>query len=1216
MVAVLPFFPGNDKADLLPTSFDHGKHRHIIAWGANHRTFEHAKDSSVTGRWVGNRSQSSTKRVTLLLGNVPIPRDLDYYFEVKIVKTDGSSHISVGLSPGGRKKWDHGSYSYQANRVKCWFPRGGRRTDNFGAFFASGNIVGCGWKQGENTIYYTKNGEDLGAAYSDVSASEPLYPAVSFTPGVKIHVNFGQEPFAFNVVEDASLDEEQREKLRKAAEERRKKEIAEEEALRKKEKEEEERRQREAAQPILNMGYTLTQALKALSVTGYNGVEVAVLWLIENPDYNFGADPPSVENPKLSESTELPKEEKATTENAMDVDSVAADDDSSYNTDASRQCLLRAAEDFESAVKSTTAEMEPLVSSEWEDRLIPELKSFMEIDGFSYFEVDEYLQQIRNELANGREQQALDNLVQIMGDAVPDINLSSFADKSMKKDGHSLKVDQVGLGDQLVVRYIDLLDASPSVRRFWNPETDSKYSGEVGVVRAVEHKTKLVRLEFFSPEEASLTERWYPVGALTRSKKKLLDDPPLSKADLISEIIACDRSLTADFARRALLSLLSQMNDFGSLSLSQYFSLVSEAYLEHSSSVEDINFTATPHSPFRGMEKASIKMRSYLASLRASSQPFPASSSPSINQFVEELSEVAISSMNSSLALAKKATSVRVGGRMDQMMSTSIEGSNALWIVFDRSAGALEQREGASLNVHESPDSPALRSFGPSSPPSTFEVLGSTAHYLLQAKSTDKSLRLSFHVVPVSADLLLFRWIVSFIMSEFYEKLDHTSLPSSLPGLMEVLYSKAVDYLYRSPVPTPSKEAMMYLTSELLTCLRRNDQTELLSRLPLDRLAVFQKEMVTLYNSENQRRPGVCSAYLQALINLAVSVHLQEIQIKSSLSPSSSTATSSTNAMEVDTPSAAPDVGNPRDEAYFAALALAQAIREQQRAETEDVPPTEGEVDAMEVDQGQVGDEKMSTAVVAEDSDIAGQQNEDQPGEEDDVEAVEGGTLSGLFSSLDNLRASSNSLRQSSDAIPPPSRDDLMNIDEGGSPSHDSESDSDDGESAEESMDDELRLALALSMSGSTGEDAAEPPAPSDLPSPPSPSGHVPPSPSNMNKPPGSSSQPSSPSPSSVPPSSPPPSLIPPPPVSPSKSRPAKVFRKRKIATAAVPTKSPIPRWLDEMLTVTRMIEFLTLKDQEGILHHPYHFGVPSPSLISSHLFLVPPPSYSERHRS
>ena len=45
----------------------------------------------------------------------------------------------------------------------------------------------------------------------------------------------------------------------------------------------------------------------------------------------------------------------------------------------------------------------PPGAADWEETVIPEIRLYMEIDGFSNFEVEEYLMQIRNQLLEGNK---------------------------------------------------------------------------------------------------------------------------------------------------------------------------------------------------------------------------------------------------------------------------------------------------------------------------------------------------------------------------------------------------------------------------------------------------------------------------------------------------------------------------------------------------------------------------------------------------------------------------------------------------------------------------------------------------------------------------------------------------------------------------------------------------------------------------------------------
>jgi len=88
MVSVLPYYPFSEKVNLLPTCFDTKRHLGLIFWGSDFRTVENIGFSGISlrTRSLGSgegRYGESQKEELLLLGNVPIPLDLFYYFEVK-----------------------------------------------------------------------------------------------------------------------------------------------------------------------------------------------------------------------------------------------------------------------------------------------------------------------------------------------------------------------------------------------------------------------------------------------------------------------------------------------------------------------------------------------------------------------------------------------------------------------------------------------------------------------------------------------------------------------------------------------------------------------------------------------------------------------------------------------------------------------------------------------------------------------------------------------------------------------------------------------------------------------------------------------------------------------------------------------------------------------------------------------------------------------------
>lgn len=73
----------------------------------------------------------------------------------------------------------------------------------YGPTFTSGDVIGCGINYANHSAFFTKNGVSLGVAFESIdTSSELLYPCVGLsTAGEAITANFGQEPFAFDIVE-------------------------------------------------------------------------------------------------------------------------------------------------------------------------------------------------------------------------------------------------------------------------------------------------------------------------------------------------------------------------------------------------------------------------------------------------------------------------------------------------------------------------------------------------------------------------------------------------------------------------------------------------------------------------------------------------------------------------------------------------------------------------------------------------------------------------------------------------------------------------------------------------------------------------------------------------------------------------------------------------------------------------------------------------------
>ena len=78
----------------------------------------------------------------------------------------------------------------------------------YGPTFATGDIIGCCMNFQERLIFYTKNGQLLDIAFSDMTFSAPerfdqedIYPSIWLSSlDDHVRVNFGQKSFLFNIM--------------------------------------------------------------------------------------------------------------------------------------------------------------------------------------------------------------------------------------------------------------------------------------------------------------------------------------------------------------------------------------------------------------------------------------------------------------------------------------------------------------------------------------------------------------------------------------------------------------------------------------------------------------------------------------------------------------------------------------------------------------------------------------------------------------------------------------------------------------------------------------------------------------------------------------------------------------------------------------------------------------------------------------------------------
>ena len=118
-----------------------------------------------------------------------------------------SECIAVGLAtqafhvhsrmPG----WDRESFGFHGDDGGI-FHNSGQMLNRFGARFGAGDVIGCGVDYQRQAIFYTRNGDFLGYAFSlhESFLHRDLYPVVGIDSHCPVVCNFGiEKPFQFDL---------------------------------------------------------------------------------------------------------------------------------------------------------------------------------------------------------------------------------------------------------------------------------------------------------------------------------------------------------------------------------------------------------------------------------------------------------------------------------------------------------------------------------------------------------------------------------------------------------------------------------------------------------------------------------------------------------------------------------------------------------------------------------------------------------------------------------------------------------------------------------------------------------------------------------------------------------------------------------------------------------------------------------------------------------
>ena len=182
--------------------------------------FELHPSSGVDGTFVGFRFVAYYEvRIAPTEAYVALPAaplDGDGYMDMNNGVGVPTDCVAVGLATKAfmRHKrmpgWDAESYGYHGDDGAIFHGRG-RQLSKYGPSFGLGDVVGRGIDYSDSTVFFTLNGVSLGTAFHlrpRANATE-LCPTVGVDAAVCVTLNYGREPFVFDLLQHISKRETQ-----------------------------------------------------------------------------------------------------------------------------------------------------------------------------------------------------------------------------------------------------------------------------------------------------------------------------------------------------------------------------------------------------------------------------------------------------------------------------------------------------------------------------------------------------------------------------------------------------------------------------------------------------------------------------------------------------------------------------------------------------------------------------------------------------------------------------------------------------------------------------------------------------------------------------------------------------------------------------------------------------------------------------------------------
>lgn len=152
----------------------------------------------LSGSTMRNTDEAATARA-----DWPMPKDVGiFYYEVTILSRGKDGMIGIGFSsqkaslnrlPG----WEPESWAYHGDDGFVFTSSSSGKA--YGPHFSSQDVIGCGVNFRTKSAFFTKNGQYLGTAFTNIT-TERLFPSVGIKkPGEHLRMNFGRTPFVFDI---------------------------------------------------------------------------------------------------------------------------------------------------------------------------------------------------------------------------------------------------------------------------------------------------------------------------------------------------------------------------------------------------------------------------------------------------------------------------------------------------------------------------------------------------------------------------------------------------------------------------------------------------------------------------------------------------------------------------------------------------------------------------------------------------------------------------------------------------------------------------------------------------------------------------------------------------------------------------------------------------------------------------------------------------------